>query len=138
MKAGEGPRRRGAGSTEQLLAALVAGHSVRDAAGLSGMAEETARRRIRQPDVKAQLADLRSTILATAADRLAALALGAATVLGEMMTDSTLSPSIRLRAASEVLGRAVPLREAAYVEDRLLVVEAALERRESGSNRSPS
>jgi thioredoxin-like negative regulator of GroEL len=123
------PRHR-AGSVDQLLAALVAGHTIATAAGMAGMGEETARRRLREPDVRTRLDELRAATLTAASDRLTSLAIGAAEVLGTVMNDAAVPAAVRVRAAAEVLGRVAALRDAATVEERLTQIETALARRD--------
>jgi hypothetical protein len=130
MTASEGSRARRVGSTERLLVAVVEGNPLSDAARAAGMSEETARRRLREPEAKARLDELRASVLSAASDRLADLSVAAAAVLGRLMHDETLSASVRIRAASEILGRVLPLREAARLDERLAQIEAALQRRD--------
>lgn len=129
-------RRHGAGSTEALLTALIAGHSVQASATIATMSEASARRRLAEPHIRTKLDELRSTTLGAAADRLTSLALGASVVLAQIMNDTTQPASVRVRAAAVILARAVPVREASWVEDRLAHIESALSRRDSWSQRA--
>src|SRR4051794_22774913 len=101
MRPSEGSRRHRAGSVERLLIAVVGGQPVAAAAKLAGMGEETARRRLREPDIAARLNELRIATLAAASDRLTSLALAASEVLATVMSDPQMPPTVRVRAASE-------------------------------------
>ncbi len=100
------------------------------------MSEATARRRLREPDVRNRLAELRHSTLASAADRLAALPLGAALMLGIVMDDDRVPASVRVRVAYAILSRVVPIRGAAVVEERLARVEAAIDAQEAARGQS--
>ncbi len=124
-------RRRTAGSVEKLLDALVSGHTVIRAAEISGMSEASAHRRLQEPDVIVKLDELRSRALSVAADRTAALALGAVVMLGEVFSDPRQPAMTRVAAAREVLRNVATLREAATIEQRLTAVEATLRHRQA-------
>lgn len=127
------PTVRRVGSVEQLLAAVVAGYPVSTAATMAQMGEETARRRLRDPEIRQRLDEMRAATLAQAADKLTSLASRAADVLGRIMDDPTMPGPLRVRAAEAVLARVTPLRDAATVDERLAQIEAAIARREQWS-----
>jgi hypothetical protein len=129
---GNGTRRSGAGSNERLLTALAAGYTIGSAATQANMSERTAHRRIREPGFRQRLDELRANTLSVAADRLAALAIGASITLGEIMTDVDVPPAVRVAAAREILRATPSLWEAASIEQRLGELEAVVEAQQSG------
>lgn len=119
-----------AGSLEALLAAIVAGNPVPEAARMAQMAERTARRRLAEPEVRVQLDELRAATLVAAADKLTSVASRAVEVLATVMDDPNMSGPVRVRAAEVVLARLTPMRDAATIDERLAAIEAALARRD--------
>ncbi len=134
---GNDRKERNIGGTEAFLVALVAGHSIQASARAAGISEATAHRRLKDPEVKARLDELRHATLATASDRLATLAVGAVTVLGQIANDPDVGAATRVRACDVLLSRALHVRDAAMDDQRLAELErrsrlAALEREQWG------
>lgn len=122
-----GPKRKTAGSTEELLAAIVRGMTIAFAAKAAGMSEATAKRRLRDPEVVAQLSELRSASLATTADRLSSLAHHVAVILGDIAADTETPAGVRVQACNSVLSHSRAFRDASIVEERLAAIEQHLE-----------
>jgi hypothetical protein len=117
----ENGRRKG---DTELMLALAAGQTVRDAARLACVGERTASRRVVDPAFRRRVAELRAGMVARAAGQLAdGMAQAAATVRGLLTAESE---SVRLAAARTILEIGPKLREAVEVEDRLAAVEAQL------------
>jgi hypothetical protein len=85
-----------------LIASLIEGKTVVDAAKAAGISEATARRRIKEPETKAAVAEGQAEIVVAAVNTLTASAQLAAltirTLLGRAAPDS-----VRLAAAKEIL-----------------------------------
>jgi len=122
-------RRTGAGSTDKLLAAIVAGRTINDAAAVAGMSPATAHRRLGELPVRRRLDALRLRVAERVTDALSNAAAGALSTVIEIMTDTANPPSVRLRAADVILTRVGPMRETTWSEQRLAELEAADDRR---------
>jgi hypothetical protein len=85
----------------QLVAALAAGASVRDAARQAGVSERTAYRRLEEPAFRRQVADARAEFLERAVGRLAASATEAADTLRGLLVAT--SEPVRHSAAKTIL-----------------------------------
>lgn len=127
--------RHRAGSTEALLAAIVSGSSVAEAASAAGVSARTAARRLAEPATQTRLADLRAEALAAVADRLATAAADAVDLLALVVVDSTVIAGVRVRAASVLLAQSVALRDATLLERRIAQLEALAAAREASSAR---
>jgi hypothetical protein len=120
-----GSRRR---ADPALIAALIEGKTVVDAAKAAGISEATARRRIKEPEIRAQITEGQAEIVEAAINTLTASAQLAAltirTLLGRAAPDS-----VRLAAAKEILsavrGRDLDAR-LAKIEETLFPAPTAL------------
>lgn len=108
-----------------LIAALASGCSHVEAAAALGVSARTVGRRLADPAFVAQLAEHRGTIMARAADRLAAATATATDALVSLL-DATTPPAVRVSAARVVLDAARRYQESADLEFRLAHLEAVL------------
>src|SRR5262245_55721740 len=118
-----GTGRRVAGD-EVFLTAVLAGHTVAQAARLAHISERSGYRRVREPGFRARLAQLRSDMLAQAAGKLAGVMLKAAQRL-EKLLDSGNEP-VALGACRVVIEQATKMHEMQVLEQRLAELEARL------------
>jgi hypothetical protein len=111
-----------------LVAALVGGATLDEAADAANVSRRTVARRLRDPAFRGELEALRREALARAADRLAGLATAALETLEELLGDRY-PPTTRLGAARAVLHEASRFHEAAELAQRIEAIEQALRKR---------
>jgi hypothetical protein len=88
-----------------MIAALLIGKRIEDAAAVAKVSERTAYRWLREPVFQAELAAARRQVIGSSLDILTAGARLAAGVLVEVCNDRLKPASVRVRAASELLDR---------------------------------
>src|SRR4051794_28215644 len=106
-------------SDDVLVANLLAGRAVKDAAAQSGVSERTAHRRLRNPSFRRRLADARADRVCQAADALTASSLQAIKTLESIHQSAEAPFKDRVAAAAKIIDALVRLREAADQEQRL-------------------
>jgi phage terminase small subunit len=107
----------------QLVAVLLEGKSLDQAAKAAGIAYVTAKRWRRTPQIAAALAEGRRELIASALD---ILTVGARAAAGEILTilrDRNVAPLVRLRAAEAVLERLHKWAELEDLESRIRALE---------------
>jgi phage terminase small subunit len=114
----------------RFLAALIAGPNVREAAKAAGIAERTAWRYVRDPGIKAELAEHQDALLAD-------VGLGMAEAMGEALTvvlgvvkDKAQRTQDRLTACRIVLDSGLRLAELVTLAQRVAELEAEMAREE--------
>jgi len=119
-------------SSAKLLAALVEGATVGEAAKAAGLSERTAYRRLAEPDLRRDLAERRRQLVDAVSARLAAVGDSAIDTLLELQAGGEGIPaSVRLSAARcllEHLGKLAELAEVADVGERLDRLEGIVAR----------
>lgn len=106
------------------VAALSAGMTQAAAGVAAGVSPRTARRWCADPAVRAAIREATDAMVAAASRRLAS-GLGAATgVIGRLLADTTLPPSLQLRVAESWLDRAIKAYETADLTERVEKLEA--------------
>jgi cystathionine beta-lyase/cystathionine gamma-synthase len=119
-------------SSATLLAALVEGSTVAEAAKAANLSERTAYRRLAEPDFRRELAERRRQLVDAVSARLAAVGDSAIDTLLELQRGGDNIPaSVRLSAARcllEHMGKLSELAETADLGDRLGAIEETLER----------
>ncbi len=111
-----------------LVAALVGGATLDEAADAANVSRRTVARRLKDPAFRGELEPLRREALARAADRLAGLATAALETLDELL-GAHHPPTIRLGAARAVLHEASRFHDAAELAKRIEAIEQALRKR---------
>ncbi len=127
--------RKGSGSVDQLLLGITAGRTILQAATAANMSEATAHRRLAEPDVRRRLDAMRLAVVEQATDALAALAVHAVFILGNLMTDEAVAAGVRARCAEAILARLTSVREATLIEARLAELEQAADAQEAARSR---
>ena len=122
-KVAENGRLRG---DEALLAALLRGATVPEAARAVGLSERTARRRLHDPEFRRRLDAARAEVTAVLAAQLAGGAELGYSVLVGLARDKQVPAAVRRNAARDLLAMSVELGAARDVEARLEALEAAL------------
>ncbi|HWB09983.1 MAG TPA: hypothetical protein VG826_12195 [Pirellulales bacterium] len=102
---------------EELILALAAGATVREAAERGGVGERTVYRRLADADFRQAVSEARDRMFDAAVGRLAGLASRAAETLERLMEGE--KPSEVLRAAKAVLELGPRLRKAADIEEQI-------------------
>jgi len=110
---------------DALIAALVGGATVREAAATAGMGERTAWRRLDDDAFRARLDEARRQTIAAALDVLTRASTAAAATLATLLR-AEYAPSVRLGAARSILELGGRLRESQDMLVRLAAVETAL------------
>lgn len=118
----ESPRRK---SEDALVLALACGATVEAAARQCDLSERTVYKRLREPDFKARLQEVRSDMVRKAAGMLTAAATSAVTTLLALQKESV-PAAVRLGAARAVLELGIKVREVAELEQRIAALEAQL------------
>jgi hypothetical protein len=108
-----------------LIAALLGGASVEDAASLAGLSLRTAYRRLADPTFRDTLAEAKQARLARVVEVIAAGSLLAVNTLIELLGPET-PPSVRHASAKSILELDERRRQQVEVEDRLAAIEAQL------------
>jgi len=97
--------------TEALLAGIVDGRTVADAADVVGVSRRTAFRLLARPDVAERLEQLQRQTVDHAQSRLMALIDPAADALGDVLTAES-GPTARVQAARAVFSQALAFKQA--------------------------
>jgi hypothetical protein len=105
-----------------LIAALLGGASVEDAARLAGLSRRTAFRRLDDPTFRQALAEAKRARLARVVEVIAAGSLLAVNTLIELLGPET-PPSVRHASAKSILELDERRRQQVEVEDRLAAIE---------------
>jgi hypothetical protein len=108
-----------------LVAALIGGATLDEAADAAKVSRSTLARRLRDPAFRGELDALRREVLARAADKLAGLATAALETLEELLSAGQ-PPATRLGAARAVLHEASRFHHATELAARIEAVERAL------------
>jgi hypothetical protein len=124
-----GNGRKGGG--EALLQALAGGLSVPRAAEAAGLSRRTAYRRLKDPDFRRRVGELRTELFERAAGRLGGAGGRAAAVLAKLLGSA--DEKTRLAAARAILELGPRVRDAAEIARRL----DELERRVNGQHGGP-
>lgn len=112
---------------EIVMAALVAGHTYVQTAGLvGGMSERTIRRRMADPMFAGEVSRRRGERAAALAGQLVSTGAEAVDVLRDCLDSD--NDGVRLRAAQLVLGLGNQFRHATELEARLAALESAADR----------
>lgn len=110
---------------ESLIASLVAGVTVQEAASQAGVGQRTAFRRLSDSRFRQRLAETKGRMLETVSARLANSA-GAACEELERLLKKADSESVRLGAARTILEQVLRMRELVEIDQRLLALEQRL------------
>jgi hypothetical protein len=110
------------------LEALLAGMTTPEAAKAAGVGRNTVWRWQQDPTFAKALRDAEAVQLGEVARALGAAGSGAVATLVLLKDDAELPAAVRVRAASELLGKLMPLRELVTLETRIAALEAALDR----------
>ena len=110
---------------ESLIANLVAGTTVQEAAVRARVGERTAFRRLNDPRFRQRLAETKGRMLEAVSTRLVASA-GAACEELERLLKKAESESVRLGAARTILEQVLRMRELVEIDQRLLALEQRL------------
>jgi hypothetical protein len=119
-------RRCGKQADQALLLALACGATVENAARKAGISERTAYRRLDNAAFVQQLQQLRADMVQRTAGMLTGAGLGAVKTLVDLQQDGAVSPTVRRRAARDVLELAIRYRETADLEGRVATLEEGL------------
>jgi hypothetical protein len=111
---------------ENLVLALAAGQSVRDAAQACGMSRKTAERRLKDPPFREALKAARAAIYDESLRRGTGMVTQALDVLGTIMNDKTAPATARVNAAARIIETAQRLREADELTERVARLEEAV------------
>jgi hypothetical protein len=111
---------------ERAIIALLSEPTLRAAASSAGISETTLWRWLREPSFRVAYRRARQEVLERATIRLAAIAEAAVEALGEIVADPTVSPHVRVSAASRIIEFALKAAEIEDVQARLEKLEAAL------------
>jgi hypothetical protein len=106
---------------DELILALAAGATVREAAEQAGIGERTAHRRLADADFRRAVSRARGQMFDAALGRLAGLASKATGILERLMESD--QPSVARRAAKVVLELGPRLRESTELEERVSRLE---------------
>ncbi|HEV3339638.1 MAG TPA: hypothetical protein VG125_04760 [Pirellulales bacterium] len=120
---------------EELILALAAGATVREAAEQAGVGERTVYRRLADADFRRAVSEARGRMFDTALGRLAGLASKAAETLERLMESD--KPPVALGAAKAVLGLGPRLRESTELEERISLMEDQADE-ETDGNQAPA
>src|SRR5437867_3384391 len=111
---------------ERLIVALASGASIRKAAKVCRVSQATVARRLRDPDFRREMNDVRARMVNTAIGRLAASMVAATATLRKLLKAT--SETVALGAARAIVEMHCRLKESAELEQRI----AALEEQQSG------
>ena len=112
-------------SEDAVILALACGATVETAARQCGLAERTVYRRMKEPDFKKRLKQVRADIVRRTAGALTAAATESVRTLMELQKSPS-PPPVRLGAARAVLELGMKVREIADLEERLVAMEERL------------
>jgi hypothetical protein len=113
---------------DELIGALAAGATVREAAEQAGVEERTAQGRLADADFRRAVSQARGRLFDSALGRLAGLASRAAGIFERLMESD--QPSVARRAAKAVLVLGPRLRESTEFEERISRLEEEADERE--------
>lgn len=108
---------------EQLIAALLAHTTVRDACKALGIGETQAYARLRDPAFKAKYERARRELLEQSTSALQGRISAAIDTMGDIMADPETPAQTRLNAATAIIGNALKLNEQTDVLTRLEALE---------------
>ena len=111
-----------------LLASLVSGATIANAASRAGIGERTAYRRLDDPSFRAELSGLRHQLLEDTVAEMTAASLEAARTLRALIGEGE-AATIRLGAARAILELGIRVRDQAELSGRVDAIETVLETR---------
>jgi hypothetical protein len=111
---------------EALLAALLRGATIVQAASEAGISDRTARRRVKDEEFRRRLDEGRAQVTSMVAAQLAGGAEVGYAVLWHLASTPNTPPSVRRSAARDLIGMASEMGAARDVEARIESLEAAL------------
>lgn len=114
----------------KILAGLISGGSIRKAAELCGCSVTTIRKRLAEPDFRAQYDSIQGELLTVASGALAGRLNEATAVLAEIMGDAAAPPGVRLQAADCCLRHAARYYGLSELERRLEALEGITDEKE--------
>jgi hypothetical protein len=119
---------------DSLLAALACGAALEHAARSAGMSVRTAQRRMKEPDIRQRLQQVRATMVERTSGMITAAGMEAVKTLITLQDPST-PAGVRRAAAQTILEVGLKLRENTELAERLAAVEAQvnLQRPPSGN-----
>jgi hypothetical protein len=120
--AGHGRRDHG---NAALVAGLVAGRTIAEAAAAAGLGERTARRRTQDPGFRSQIQAAQTELLSRTATALTALSARAVTTLADLLEPPT-PAATRYSAARTIVELGVRRQADLELERRLTAIETAL------------
>jgi hypothetical protein len=109
-----------------LLRALTCGATVENAARKAGVGERTVYRRLADPAFQAELKKASMEMLQRTAAMLSGAGIGCVKTLVDLQQDAAVMPSVRRRAARDVLDLSLKYRDRADLEPRLAAAEQQL------------
>ena len=109
------------------MLALLLTPTIEEAARVSGVSSKTVRRYLNEEEFRRVLDDERRVAFRLAAGALQGLLARAVSVLGDVVADDAVAPSVRVRACNSVLSHARAWHEIDEIEGRLDQMEMALE-----------
>jgi len=109
----------------ELIVALAAGQTIRDAAAAASLSERTVTRRLQEPAFRQEVANTRTLMLSRAVGMLADAAADAVMTLRSLLHAE--SDTARLGAARAILDAGPRLRESEELAARIEAIEAAVE-----------
>lgn len=121
----EKPRRGRSASDESVIALLAGGATVREAAVASGVSERTIARRLNEPAFVQKVAEVRSSLVASAAARLAGGMSGAADVLRDQLKSA--DPHVQHKSAVKLIELTLKVQEVTELRQKLEELERRLE-----------
>lgn len=115
----------------QLIAAIVAGKSIAEAAADAGIGERTARRWLAEPDLKQRIETACNELTKQALAQLSGAASDAVTTLKSLLKSK--NDNAKLGAARAILANLITLREHGELEERIAKLEAQLSQKGQGN-----
>src|SRR6516165_2684748 len=109
-----------------LLRALACGATVENAAHKAGVTERTVYRRLADPAFQAELRTTSLEIFQRTAAMLSGAGIGSVKTLVDLQQDAAVQPTVRRRAARDVLDLSLRFRDRADLEPRLAAAEEQL------------
>ena len=106
-----------------LVQELAKGLTIRDAAKLAGISEQTVYRRMKKADFRAEISRIRTMFLRQAAGRLAASSSEAADILMTLAKSEKSAGHVQRSAASDILAYSMKLLELSELDERLRQLE---------------
>jgi len=114
---------RGSTQDDIVAAALASGATHREAGDAAGMSERTVRRRLEQPEFRAQVSTRRDELVTRTTDRLTGLTTTAVDTLASLISSAETPAGVKLRAAMGILAVHRVWRDATEMENRLRLLE---------------